>query len=274
MYKNLKSLLQNTADVALRRRAKWLIENLNPKKEERILDLGCGDGFYLHLLSNLGIELNLYGVDYDFKALDSAKKNINSKNIKLIQANIMEKLPFNDGFFDGIIMSEVLEHLPDDIMCMKEVRRILKKGGRILLSVPNINYPFLWDPINWIFQRIFNTHIKSGFWAGIWNQHLRLYSTTQVRSVLDKSGFKNIKTATLTHFCLPFNHHIINLGARILAYKKVPSILKKQVSKFNRLEVNKERKFNLFWVLFKFDNLNNTWDRKGGAISLVASATK
>lgn len=274
MDKKLRSLLQNTADIALRRRAKWIIEKLDPKKGEKILDLGCGDGFYLHLLSNLDLEIELVGSDYDKNALNSAQKNLNTNKIKLVQADLMKKLPFPNDYFDGIIMSEVLEHLQDDVKGMKEVRRILKKGGRVVLSVPNIDYPFFWDPINWIIQRIFKTHIKSGFWAGIWNQHLRLYSTTQVRSVLDKSGFKNIKTATLTHFCLPFNHHIINLGARILAYKKVPSILKKQVSKFNRLEVNKERKFNLFWVLFKFDNLNNTWDRKGGAISLVASATK
>src|SRR3990167_3457337 len=105
-------------------------------------------------------------------------------------------------------MSEVMEHLPDNIKCMKEVRRVLKKNGRLVLSVPHINYPFFWDPINWVLQRTLKIHIKSGFWAGIWNQHLRLYTDKIVNSVLKESGFKNIKTEKLTHICLPFNHHL------------------------------------------------------------------
>lgn len=273
MDRDLDILLIKTADIALRRRAKWLIKNLKPKNGERILDLGCGDGFYLHLLSRLDLKLILHGVDYDKNAINSAKKNLDPNKIKLTQADLMKRLPFHDEFFDGIVMSEVMEHLPDDIKCMKEVKRVLKKNGRLVLSVPNINYPFFWDPINWVLQRSLNTHIKSGFWAGIWNQHLRLYSAKILGYVLRMSGFKNVNIKKLTHFCLPFNHHLINLGARLLASKNTPYLLKKKTSKFEQKH-NQPNSFNLFWVIFKFDILNDSWNGTGDAVSLVASATK
>lgn len=274
MDKDLDVLLKNTADIALRRRAKWIVKNLNPKNGERILDLGCGDGFYLYLLSHLNLKLILYGADYDKNAINSAKKNLDPDKVKLIQANLMNGLPFSNDFFDGIVMSEVMEHLPDDIKCMKEVRRVLKKNGRLVLSVPHINYPFFWDPINWLLQRTLKIHIKNGFWAGIWNQHLRLYSLEKLRAVLEKSGYKNINYAKLTHFSLPFNHHLINLGARILINKNMPSIFKKKVSKFAKTDIDQAKSFNLFWLIFKFDNLNDRWNGKGGAVSLVAVCTK
>ncbi len=273
MDRDLDILLRNTADIALRRRVSWLIKNLKPKNGERILDLGCGDGFYLYLLSHLDLKLILHGVDYDKHALNSAKKNLDPNKVKLSQADLMKRLPFSDEFFDGIVMSEVMEHLPDDIKGLKEVRRVLKKNGRLVLSVPHLNYPFSWDPINWILQRSLKTHINSGFWAGIWNQHLRLYSDENLNSVLKISGFKDIKTKKLTHYCLPFNHHLINLGARLLASKNAPSIFKKKMSKFEQKN-NTTSSFNPFWVIFKFDILNDSWNGIGGAVSLVASAKK
>lgn len=271
---NLNNLLEGVGDVALRRRARWLISNMNLENGDKILDVGCGDGFYLYLLSHLNLKLTLYGVDYDKNALDSATKNLDLSKIKLVQADLMKRLPFLDEFFDGIVMSEVMEHLPEDIKCMKEVRRVLKKNGRLVLSVPHINYPLFWDPINWVLERCLKKHIKEGFWAGIWNQHVRLYSIENLRFVLKKSGFRNINSTKLTHFSLPFNHHLINLGARILSNKNMPFILKKKVSKFTKTYRSKTKGFNPFWLVFKIDNLNDRWNGKGSAVSLVAVCEK
>lgn len=213
----LKQLLENTGDTALKRRALRVIEELNPRDGEKILDVGCGDGYYLYLLSNLGLKLQIVGVDNDPKALDSAKKNLKSKRISLVNADLMEKLPFKSDSFDKAVMSEVSEHLTDDVKGLKQVKRVLRKDGVLILTVPNYNFPFLWDPVNWILQNFFNTHIKSGFWAGIWNQHERLYKPKQIQKVIEKSGFKINKLEKLTFWSLPFSHYIINLGARFMA---------------------------------------------------------
>lgn len=216
--KRLVSLLANTGDMALKRRARRIIEEINPREGDKILEVGCGDGFYLHLLSNLGIKnLKLVGVDVDKNALKSARKNLKGKKVTLKHGDVMEKLPFKDNSFDKIIMSEVAEHLPDDVKGLKEVYRVIKPGGILCLTVPSANYPFLWDPVNWLLEHLFETHIKSGFFAGIWNQHERLYEKNQIKKVIEKAGFRVDEQKLITWWCLPFNHYLINIGARILA---------------------------------------------------------
>ena len=145
MRDNLEILLSHTGDVALRRRARWLIENLSLKNKDKVLDLGCGDGYYLFLLSNLGINVNLIGLDNYKPALASAKKNLKSKKIRLIFSNA-SRLPFKTNYFDKVVASEVLEHVSNDLKVVSEVRRVLKPGGIFVLSVPHANYPFFGIP--------------------------------------------------------------------------------------------------------------------------------
>jgi SAM-dependent methyltransferase len=231
--KKLENLLENTADLSLKRKARRIIEELNPKDGEKILEVGCGDGFYLHLLSSLGLKITLTGFDIDQNALKSAHRNLKGRNIKLIQGDLMKIIPFGNNVFDKIIMSEVAEHLGNDLKGLREVHRCLKPGGHLILTVPNWYYPFLWDPVNWIAQRIpGDLHIKSGFWAGIWNQHIRLYKPWEIKEVLEKAGFLIQKVEIQTRWCLPFNHYIINLGARMLAGRILPKNLHEEMNKF------------------------------------------
>lgn len=217
LQNKLEKLLVNTLDTALKRRSEALISALNPRDGDKIIDVGCGDGFYLHLLSNLDLKLNLTGADFDVRALGSAKRNLAGKKIRLLKGDLMSKLPFENNSFDKAIMSEVAEHLPEDVKGLKEVYRVLKPGGIACITVPHANYPFFWDPINWMLEHLFDTHIKSGFFAGIWNQHERLYEKDQIKKVIEKAGFSVDEQKFITWWCLPFNHYLINIGARILA---------------------------------------------------------
>ncbi len=271
MKDNLEKLLFHTGDVALRRRAFWMVKKLNPGSNDRVLDAGCGDGYYLFLLNSLDLNIKLTGVDADEKALTSAAQNLKGKQIKLVNGNV-SNLPFTENIFDGIVLSEVLEHLSNDIIALTEARRVLQPGGKLVVSVPHLNYPFLWDPVNWCLQRLFKSHIKRGFWAGIWNQHLRLYTKAELIKVLKDAGFKNVKVEALTHYCLPFNHYLINLVARLLARHKNNSKLINVISKFSQSK--KSSRMNLFWPILFFDKLNDLWDGYGSGVSLVASATK
>ena len=129
--KILDELLSNTGDMCLKRRAKAIITSLSPKKNEIVLDAGCGDGFYLHLLSKF-TNAHLIGLDDNPKALDLAKNYVKSKRLKLVEGSVM-KMPFNNNKFDKIICSEVLEHLPDDVGGLREFKRVLKKGGELAI---------------------------------------------------------------------------------------------------------------------------------------------
>ena len=272
--RRLEALLANTGDMALKRRARRIIEELELADGDKILDVGCGDGYYLHLLSNLGLKLSLTGVDFDKNALASAKKNLRGKNIKLVQADLMKNLPFKTGFFDKIVMSEVAEHLPDDIKGLKEVRRVLKPQGILVLTVPNHNYPFFWDPINWVLEHLFGTHIKKGFWAGIWNQHKRLYTPKEIKKVLEKAGFKIETVEPLTYWCLPFNHNLLHLGAKMLYGG---GFSEKTASAISKYEKNPKRPFliDLFFKLVNgVDKLNDYCQPKDKGVGVFAKVRK
>mgnify|MGYP001608858854 CR=1 FL=1 len=114
------------------------------------------------------------------------------------------------------------------------MRRVLKPGGILVLTTPNKNYPFLWDPVNWLLEIFFGFHIKSGFFAGIWNQHLRLYKGEDLRRILEKVDFKVASTQLLTGWCIPFNHHLLNLGCRLLFYKRLNQDVLQDINKFKK----------------------------------------
>ena len=92
----LTQLLKNVGDMSLKRRARVIIEAMALKKGDSVIDIGCGDGFLLYLLSNLPIKLNLIGFDKNKIVLKNAKDNLNSKNIRLIEGDIIntENLSF------------------------------------------------------------------------------------------------------------------------------------------------------------------------------------
>lgn len=256
--RKLDLLLSNTGDMCLKRRAKLLISKLNPQKKDRILDAGCGDGYYLYLLSHLG-RFNLTGIDEGKININNAKRQVNDKNIKYFEGDIL-KMPFKSESFNKIVLSEVLEHVSNDFLALKEIKRVLIKNGRLFVTVPNINYPFFWDPLNWILQHFFKTHVKSGFWAGVWNMHDRLYSVPELKKVVEVAGFKIEEIITLTHYGLPFNHYLTNLGFRIRTSHITPQRLKQSITKFavqekkswfskildyiNRLDKRNDKKFS------------------------------
>lgn len=259
----LEELLKNVGDMSLKRRAKKIIRGLDLKEGDKIIDVGCGDGFYLYLLSNLPIKLDLVGFDYDQTVLTNARKNLGSKKIKLVSGTATE-MPFQNNSFNKAIMTEVLEHIDDDQKALKEVYRMLIPKGILLLTVPSYHFPFLWDPINWILQNIFNTHISgTGFFAGIWARHIRLYKKNELEKLIKKTGFIIDQIEELTTRTLPFNHHLVNLVARLLYDVKPSSKISDPISKFKNAK--KPVFIRLAFLLVNtFDKLNNIFPGKHG----------
>lgn len=100
----------------------------------RILDIGCGTGANLEMLSQFG---EAEGVDVSDDALEFCRqKGLNA------QKGLAERLPFDDGTFDLTTALDVVEHLDDDVAGLREMHRVTKKGGFSLIFVPA--YMFLW----------------------------------------------------------------------------------------------------------------------------------
>lgn len=98
----------------------------------RMLDLGCGDGNNMTWLNEFSN--NLYGSDYNLTRLARARKLMPEAHIFL--ANILD-YPVEDNFFDVIFFNHVIEHIQDDVTALREVHRILKPGGLLVLGAPN-----------------------------------------------------------------------------------------------------------------------------------------
>lgn len=269
----LDGLLENVGDMALKRRARRVILELDLKKGDKVLDLGCGNGYYSFLLSQIPLKLKIIGLDSHVNAIEDARSRIPKKKVTFIIGNA-EKIPFPKNNFDKIVMSEIIEHVKDDIKVLKEAKRVLKKDGIIVLTTPNKYYPFLWDPVNWVLEHFFNFHIKSGFFAGIWNQHLRLYKPKELEKKMEKVGFKEVYSQLLTGWCIPFNHYLLNLGCRLLFHKKLSQNLLKDINKFNESKSKKTSLANfLFWLVNTFDKLNDIFPDSSG-VSIFIKAVK
>lgn len=284
----LEELLKNTADFSLKRKARRIIEELDPQEEDKILEVGSGDAYYPAILARLG-DFYVVGLDIDRRVIGTAEQNFKmlkipykrmkswvspkKKGVYFVVGDVL-KMPFSDNYFDKVIMSEVCEHLLNDLKGLKEVYRVLKPKGFVILTVPNWYYPFLWDPLNWILQRFFKTHIKSGFWAGIWNQHLKLYKPEGIKEVVKQAGFKIDLTEIQTKWCLPFNHHIINFGARLLAVQALPKNIHLQLNKFSYIKESKRSFFiKIYYAVADFFDCFNkkSYTKTGTTIFLKAT---
>ena len=222
--KTIQQLTRNEADMAFKRRVRTIFEWIPPPDDENavILDCACGRGFYLNYYRYVS-DVKLVGLELDPEIIRKAQDNVGHlPDITLTRANIYH-LPFPDNYFHGVILSEILEHIDDDVRGLKEVFRVLEPGGTIAITVPNANYPFLWDPINKTLETLFNTKIRRGPLAGIWANHIRLYTIDELRSAVTAAGFKIAAERAFTHYSFPFIHNIVyGLGKPLLESGALP----------------------------------------------------
>lgn len=194
--------------MAFKKRVRTVFEWVEPRAGKTILDFPCGRGFYLNML-RYASDATLVGADLDWEVLAKAQRNVGRlPGITLQYANIYQ-MPYPDATFDAVILSEVLEHLDDDVAALKEAYRVLKSGGVVAITVPHANYPFWWDPINKTLETLFNTHISEGPFAGLWANHKRLYERNELRDAVLAAGFEIEAERSFTHHSFPFIHNLV-----------------------------------------------------------------
>lgn len=120
-------------------RYKFIVEQLTANGSwGKVLDTGCGTGHGSHILAEAGC--SVIGVDIAPDAIEYALNHRERDDIEFLVMNC-EKLDFPEESFDGVASVEVLEHVPDYESYVKEISRVLKKGGRFVLTTPNVDYP-------------------------------------------------------------------------------------------------------------------------------------
>ena len=126
-------------------------DQLTVKKDDIVLDAGCGFG--RHSLEFLKRGAQVYSMDMDeeslFKTrfvLAQMKEELEDQDCHfMVHSGDALNLPFNNETFDKIICSEVMEHVDDDFQACKELTRVLKKNGKIAITVPTYFSEMIYD---------------------------------------------------------------------------------------------------------------------------------
>jgi len=114
-----------------------------------VLDLGCGDGLFTHLMAQQ--QLEAIGIDVEASAIEQAKAKTRGQpyagNAPQFIATDGGALPFEDDSMQAVAMFDVIEHLPNPIALLREVARVLKPSGALILSTPAWQLGGWSDPI-------------------------------------------------------------------------------------------------------------------------------
>ncbi len=259
-------MTRNEADMAFKKRVQTVFEWINPQDEDVILDCACGRGFYLNMFRYVS-QCTLVGLELDWPVIQKAQQNVGHlPNLLLNNANIYH-LPYADSTYEGVILSEILEHIDDDVAGLKEVFRVLKPGGIVAITVPNANYPFWWDPINKTLETLFDTHISRGPLAGIWANHVRLYTADQLRESVLAAGFIVEEERAFTHHSFPFIHNIVyGLGKPLLESGVMPDSMANAADRttFDKNDGSLLNPINLGLKVFNFFDRRNVLNEPPG----------
>ena len=106
-----------------------------------LLELGCGEGRGVELLAPLADSYT--GVDKIQKVVDKLSSRYPGHDFR---SGVFPPLPFDDESFDTVVTFQVIEHVKDDEDFLKEIARVLKKGGKALISTPNIKMTLSRNP--------------------------------------------------------------------------------------------------------------------------------
>jgi len=158
------------------------------KKSGRLLDVGCASGFLLNVARKRGFEP--YGVEITESASEMARNTFGHE----VQTCKFTESNYPGGFFDVVIMNDLIEHLQNPMANLKEAKRILKKGGIIYIRTPNLHseIPPLWlitSP-----RELLRRFTKKGLVAI--ERHLYYFSPQTIKVALAKAGFTVLKINT------------------------------------------------------------------------------
>jgi ubiquinone/menaquinone biosynthesis C-methylase UbiE len=158
------------------------------EKGDNLLDLGCGNGNLISDAKKRKLFKRYYGIDLIGIVVKRAKKEIRKisgdlKSVYIKRASLDSKLPFKDKYFSVITCTSVLEHIFDPYFSIQEINRVLKKGGSLILEVPNL----VWLPrrISVLSGRLPITGDEIGWDGG----HLHYFTFKSLSDLLINNGF-------------------------------------------------------------------------------------
>ncbi|MGQ0376009.1 MAG: class I SAM-dependent methyltransferase, partial [Nitrososphaerota archaeon] len=137
------------------------------EKNDVVLDIACGKGGGSIILSEVAKQV--YGIDYNLNYISYAKSKFKKNNLEFIHGTdeFLEKM---QSKFDKVVSAHTMEHVDDDEIFLKRIKKSLKKDGKLILDVPRF-FPY---PLG----------------IPLWPVHKREYSKESLENILNKTGFE------------------------------------------------------------------------------------
>lgn len=162
--------------ITIRRYHELLDEFEKYRKTNRIIDVGCGIGYFLEVAKERGWEV--YGTEYTDKAIEICEnKGINMKQ------GVLDSTNYPVEFFDIITSFEVLEHINNPVEELASFNKILRTGGLVYFTTPNFN-------------SLLRYRLKEYYDVITYPEHLSYYTKKTITNLFKKSGFKPLKVLT------------------------------------------------------------------------------
>ncbi|MET8687926.1 class I SAM-dependent methyltransferase [Streptomyces sp. NPDC004732] len=184
-----------SGDARSIRQARILAAALGPAttRTATVLDIGCGDGTAAATAAPLLAGHRVVGVDWSQDAL----KRAHARLPYVVRGELTDGgLPFADGAADAVLFSEVVEHLVDPDSALDELRRVLRPGGHLMLSTPNLaawyNRGLLLAGVQPVFSEVSLRAIHGRPGKEVVG-HLRLYTARALREFVAASGFEVVR---------------------------------------------------------------------------------
>jgi SAM-dependent methyltransferase len=152
------------------------LDRLPLRAGARVLDAGCGSGRTLQ-------DLRAYGEVAGIELSELAAGHARERKLGEVQVGRVESLPWEDDAFDLVTCLDVLEHTEDDRLALRELRRVTKRGGWLVLTVPA--YPSLWS-----------TH-------DVVNHHYRRYTRRTLRRAATDAAWRVDRLTSFNSLLLP-----------------------------------------------------------------------
>jgi SAM-dependent methyltransferase len=135
------------------------------REGHRVLDAGCGGG--RHTFRALMAPCDVWATDLSRQELGNVKLGLWDRQLQgFIKGRCLPfrgdifRLPFPDGFFDRVIVAEVMEHLHEDVRALEELVRVLKPGGKIAVTVPTCFTERLYRRLSWEYFHTPGGHVR------------------------------------------------------------------------------------------------------------------
>jgi 2-polyprenyl-3-methyl-5-hydroxy-6-metoxy-1,4-benzoquinol methylase len=180
-------------------------------KPNSIIDVGCGRGFLLQTLRERMPGVVCYGIELSQTLSHQARQN----GFTVFDQDLMAGVPLRDGSVDLAVLGEVIEHVFDPDACIEEVRRVIRPGGTLIVTTPNLaswfNRLLLLVGVQPVFSET-STRKKYGHWLSMFGQrrantqgHLELFTLGALHELLDDLGFTVERTEGYKFYLLQEN---------------------------------------------------------------------